>query len=84
VTGPTPREQLVAELRESDELPNVLAALESGDDERALELLTEAVVAAEGEARQRLLRLTVCLFSELGDEDPLTMRYRRRLAASLY
>ena len=28
--------------------------------------------------------LTVGLFGDLGDEHPLTMRYRRQLAASLY
>jgi thioredoxin len=84
LTGPTPRERLVAELRESGDLPDVLEALESGDDERALELLTGAVVAAEGDERKRLLGLTVDLFADLGDEHPLTMRYRRRLAASLY
>jgi putative thioredoxin len=84
LTGPTPRERLVAELRESRELPDVLAALDSGDDEQALKLLTEAVVAAAGDERKRLLAQTVDLFSELGHEHPLTMRYRRRLAASLY
>ena len=71
-------------LARSDELPEVLAALESGNDEQALQLLTEAVVAAEGDERKRLLALTVDLFSELGHEHPLTMRYRRQLAASLY
>jgi thioredoxin len=35
-------------------------------------------------ASERLLNLTVGLFGELGHEHPLTMRYRRRLAASLY
>ena len=84
VTGPSARERLVRELQETGELPEVVAALETGDDERALELLVEAVVAAEGEERERLLGLTVGLFRELGDEHPLTMRYRRRLAASLY
>jgi putative thioredoxin len=84
VTGPTARERLVAELQEARELPEVVAALEAGQDEHALELLLEAIVGAEGEARERLLRLTVGLFRELGDEHPLTMRYRRRLAASLY
>ena len=77
-------ERLTGELTESGELPDVLAALEEGDDERALELLVEAVVAAQGDGRERLLQLTVGLFGELGDEHPLTMRYRRRLAASLY
>ena len=32
----------------------------------------------------RCVTLTVGLFGELGHEHPLTMRYRRRLAASLY
>src|SRR5512133_438426 len=84
LTGPTARERLASELRDSGELPEVLVALEAGDDERALELLVEAVVAAHGEERGRLLGLTVGLFRDLGDEHPLTMRYRRRLAASLY
>ncbi len=84
VTGPTARERLVAELQEAGELPDVVTALVAEDDERALELLLEAILGAEGDARERLLRLTVGLFRELGDEHPLTMRYRRRLAASLY
>jgi putative thioredoxin len=84
LTGPTARERLVSELRDSGELPEVLAALEAGDDERALEVLVGAVAAADGAERERLLRLTVGLFRDLGDEHPLTMRYRRRLAASLY
>jgi putative thioredoxin len=84
VTGPSGRERLVAAFQEAGELPDVVAALESGDDERALELLVEAVVAAEGDERGRLLRLTIGLFDDLGSEHPLTMRYRRRLAASLY
>jgi putative thioredoxin len=84
LTGPTPRERLVGKLRASGELPQVLAALDAGDDECALELLLDAVVAADGEARERLLRLTLALFDDLGDEHPLTMRYRRQLAARLY
>jgi putative thioredoxin len=84
LTGPTASERLVAELNESDELPEVLGALEQGEQERAFELLLEAISAAEGEERERLITLTVGLFGELGHEHPLTMRYRRRLAASLY
>ena len=60
------------------------AALEQEDHERALELLLEAIAAADGERREWLLGLTVGLFGELGHEHPLTMRYRRQLAASLY
>ena len=84
LTGPTASERLAAELRESGELPNVLRALERGDQEQAFQLLLEAILAAEGEERERLIGLTVGLFGDLGNEHPLTMRYRRRLAASLY
>jgi putative thioredoxin len=84
LTGPTASERLAAELNESGELPEVLRALEQDDQERAFELLLEAILAAEGDKRERLINLTVGLFGELGHEHPLTMRYRRRLAASLY
>jgi putative thioredoxin len=84
LTGPTASERLIAELNESGQLPDVLTALEQGEQERAFELLLEAIVASEGEERERLITLTVGLFGELGHEHPLTMRYRRRLAASLY
>ena len=84
LTGPTATEQAVAELEESGELPDVVSALEEGDYERALELLLEEVSAVEGERRQRLVGLTVGLFGDLGDEHPLTSRYRRRLAATIY
>jgi putative thioredoxin len=84
LTGPTASETLVAELREAGELPAVVAALEENEPERALELLLEAITGAEGDRREWLLRLTVGLFGELGQEHPLTVRYRRRLAATLY
>jgi putative thioredoxin len=84
LTGPTASERLVAELNESGELPNVVTALGQGDQERVLELLLAAILDADGDRRERLVSLTVGLFGELGDEHPLTMRYRRRLAASLY
>src|SRR5512133_3590909 len=84
LTGPTAAEQLVAELTAADELPEVVTALEQDEHERAFELLLEAISAAEGERRERLINLTVGLFGQLGHEHPLTMRYRRQLAASLY
>ena len=84
LTGPTASERLAAELNASGELPEVLAALEQGEQERAFELLLEAISLAEGDRRERLITLTVGLFGELGNEHPLTMRYRRRLAAGLY
>ena len=84
LTGPTAAERLLDELGASGELPEVVAALEQDDQERALQLLLEAISAADGERRERLLGLTIGLFGELGNEHPLTMRYRRQLAASLH
>lgn len=62
----------------------MVTALEQDEHERAFELLLEAISAAEGERRERLINQTVGLFGQLGHEHPLTMRYRRQLAASLY
>ena len=84
LTGPTAAERLVAELKESGELPEVVSALDQDEHERALELLLSEISAADGERRERLLALTVALFGDLGHEHPLTMRYRRQLAATLY
>jgi putative thioredoxin len=83
LTGPTASERLLDELGAAGELPEVVVALEQDEHERALVLLLEAITAAGGERRERLLRLTIGLFGELGHEHPLTMRYRRQLAASL-
>lgn len=84
LTGPTATEKLLTELRDSGELPEVLASLEQEEHKRALELLLDEVAAAEGERRARLVRLTVGVFGDLGDEHPLTSSYRRRLAAIVY
>ena len=84
LTGPSATERLVAELQESGELPDVVAAVERDEHERALELLLAEIGAAEGERRGWLLGLTVGLFGDLGHEHPLTVRYRRQLASSLY
>jgi thioredoxin len=84
LTGPSATERIVAELESSGELPEALAALEQGDHERALEILLAEIGAAEDGRRERLLGLTVGLFHDLGHEHPLTVRYRRRLAATLY
>jgi putative thioredoxin len=85
VLAPSPGERLLAELRESGERPELLAALEAGDHERALELLLEEVrEEPDPERRDELRRLMVALFDELGPEHPLSMRFRRQLAAALY
>jgi len=74
----------LASERLREELPDVSDALASADHEQALTLLVDAVVAAAGERRAELLELAVGLFGELGNEHPLTLRYRRKLAAALY
>ena len=84
MTGPSATERLVAELQASGELPEVVAAIEQGEHERALELLLEEIDRVDDEQRQRPLELAVAVFGELGQEHPVTMRYRRRLAAALY
>jgi thioredoxin len=75
---------LVAELRESGELPDVVAALDDGDPSRALQLLLVAVAAAADSERPRLRDVAVAIFDDLGHDDPVTVSYRRRLATTLY
>jgi putative thioredoxin len=82
--GPTAGERLLEELRESGEQPEVLAALEAGDHERAFELLLTQAQEADPEARDRVRELMVALFEELGQEHELSTRYRRQLATTLY
>ena len=83
--APSPGERLLAELRESGERPELLAALEACDHEAALELLLgEVREETDPERRDEPRRLMVALFEELGADDPLSVRYRRQLAAALY
>ena len=74
----------IEELRASGEWPDVLAALEQGEHERALELILDAIPEASGDDRDRLRALAVAIFEELGPEDPRAVAYRRRLATALY
>ena len=84
LTEPSEADRLVAELRESGASPDVVAALDDGDYERAFELLLAAVEDARGDERDRLRQLLVALFRELGQDHPLSARYRRRLASVLF
>lgn len=84
LTGPSPADELLAELHETGEAPGIVAALEAGERERALELLLAETEEGDHERRARMRQLAVALFAELGHEHPLTQRYRRRLAAVLY
>jgi putative thioredoxin len=82
--GPSPAERLRAELRESGDRSELLEALESGEHERALEQLLAEAQNGNGDARDEVRRLMLAIFDELGPDDELTQRYRRRLAATLY
>jgi putative thioredoxin len=80
LTGPSAAETLLDELRAEGRWPDVVAAVDAGDHERALELLLERL----DEDREGVRRLMVALFQELGAEDPLAVRFRRRLSAALF
>jgi putative thioredoxin len=84
LTGPTAAERLLDELREAGDEPEVVAALEAGDFERALQQLLDEVPGADPERRDRLRELMVAIFDELGQEHPLATSYRRKLATALY
>jgi len=79
LTGPSAAEALL-----DGEPEEVAEAVRSGDHERALELLLSELGAATPERRERIRALMVALFAELGQEHPLSVRYRRRLASALY
>ena len=76
--------EIVDELRESRELPSVLAALEAEKPDLALELILEEIAAASPERREWLRDLALAVFHDLGQDDPVTVTYRRRLASALY
>jgi thioredoxin-like negative regulator of GroEL len=70
---------------ESDELDDAFAAWDAGDHATALERFQEAFAAApEGEPRDRIRKVMVAIFTELGASDPLAREHRRRLSAALY
>lgn len=61
-----------------------LAALDRGDREAALTHLLDAVRGSSGDARDTVRAAMVGVFRELGDQHPLTVRFRRRLSQALY
>lgn len=82
LTGPSPGERVLAELRETGRLPEVADALAAGDHERAFEQLLAAL--ERGDERELVRRSMLDLFAELGQEHPVATRYRRRLATALF
>src|SRR4051794_32801587 len=63
--------------------PDLKAALDAGDYQRAFELLL-ARLDESPERKDEIRGLMVELFGELGQEHPLASTYRRRLATALY
>jgi len=71
------------EQRGEPDLSPAFAALDAGDEARALELLLESLSSADG-ARDDIRRVIVGILEQLGVEHPLARETRRRLAAALY
>ncbi|MDQ3867141.1 MAG: tetratricopeptide repeat protein [Actinomycetota bacterium] len=84
LTEPSEAERLVEELAASGELPDVVSALTRGDYETALEVLLGELEDPEPKRRDRIRRLMVALFRDLGQDHPVSARYRRRLSAALF
>jgi putative thioredoxin len=82
--APPAIDSLLAELAESGDFPDVRSAIETGDYERALELILAAIPDAAGDERERLREIAVAVFDRVGQDDPLAVAYRRRLATALY
>ena len=64
------------------DLSEAFAALDAGDQQRALDLLLEALPSADG-ARDDVRRVVVGVLDELGATHPLARNARRRLASAL-
>jgi len=75
---------VIEELRASGELPDVLHALEANESERGLDLILDAISDSSPERREWLRELALAVFHDLGQDDPVTIAYRRRLATALY
>jgi putative thioredoxin len=75
-----------ARLAEIDapDIAAALAALDRDDREAALTHLLDAVRATSGDDRDTVRAAMVGIFLELGDQHPLTVRFRRRLSQALY
>jgi putative thioredoxin len=80
--GLAARAELEQEGELGEQISDAFKAWDSGDPERALELLQEAL-ANDSEHRDQLRRVMVAIFTELGADHPLAREHRRRLAAAL-
>ncbi|MEA2199129.1 MAG: putative thioredoxin [Solirubrobacteraceae bacterium] len=75
--------RIVLESAGEPDLSDAFSALDAEDNARALDLLLEALPAADG-ARDDIRRVVVGVLDKLGVDDPLARESRRRLAAALY
>jgi putative thioredoxin len=66
-----------------DDLRDAFAALDAGDQEKALDLLIGALPSADG-AKDDIRRVVVGILDELGVDSQLARDSRRRLASALY
>jgi putative thioredoxin len=71
------------ERRGEPDLTEAFAALDAGDQERALELLLGSLGSADG-ARDEIRRAIVGILEDLGVGHPLARESRRKLASALY
>lgn len=71
--------------RQGDDLEPAFEGWDRADYETALNLLQDALAAAQdGDRRDLVRRVMVAIFNELGPDHELAREHRRRLAASLY
>ena len=87
VHGSFATEGLVARIKleqtAATDLSPAFAALDSGDNAQALDLLIEAIALRRG-SRDEIRRVVVGVLDELGLDDPLATSSRTRLASALY
>jgi putative thioredoxin len=65
------------------DLSTAFAALDAGDNERALDALIESIPPARS-TRDEIRRVVIGILDELGLDDPLVTRARTKLASALY
>jgi thioredoxin len=82
--APPRLEGLLEELRTSGDLPEVVKALEAGDESGALDVILASIATTAPSDRDRLRDLAVAIFDHLGQDDPVAVAYRKRLATALY
>ncbi|MBC7643846.1 MAG: tetratricopeptide repeat protein [Thermoleophilia bacterium] len=78
-------DRLLEQLHESKRHPGVLEALQLGYNDQALtQLLDELQKSSEGPERDELRRMMLVIFEHLGNNHPMSQRFRRKTAAALF